>query len=109
MTNTLHRYGNSESFRDDYILFAIPCRGKNEEGAVEKLKSFLRICAGHNPVNMGNGDFGSYQPSRHLNPTAHWNRDFSQNYESVIEGVKKSATAAAVFENKDRPMPACRM
>ena len=34
MTNTLHRYGSAESFCDDVIIFAIPCKGKNDEGAV---------------------------------------------------------------------------
>lgn len=102
MTNTLHRYGNSESFRDDYIIFAIPCRGKNDEGAVEKLKTFLRICARHKPANMGNSNFGSYQPSRQLNPTAHWNRDYTQDYDSVIDGVQKPGTVAAVFDSRER-------
>ena len=102
MTNTLHRYGNSDSFRDDYILFAIPCRGKNDEGAVEKLKTFLRICAQHKPANMGNSSFGSYQPSTRLTPINHWKRDYTQDYESVIEGVHKPGTVAAVFENKEK-------
>jgi len=108
VTNTLHRYGNSESFRDDYILFAIPCRGKNDEGAVEKQKTFLTICARHQPANMGNGNFGSYQPSRHLNPTNHWNRDYTQDYQSVIEGVAKPGTVAAVFDSKDKAEAALR-
>ncbi len=108
MTNTLHRYGNSESFRDDYILFALPCKGKNDEGAIEKLKTFLRICARHKPANMGNGNFGSYQPSRRLNPTAHWNRDFSQDFEAVINGVEKVGTVAAVFDSKEKAEAALR-
>jgi len=32
MTNTLHRYGDAESFADDYIVFASPSRGKNDQG-----------------------------------------------------------------------------
>ena len=30
MTNTLHRFGDAESFRDDYVVFAIASRGKND-------------------------------------------------------------------------------
>ena len=108
MTNTLHRYGNSASFRDDYILFAIPCRGKNDQGAVEKQRAFLRICVRHRPANLGNGNFGSYQPSPHLNPTAHWRRDYSQDYESVIAAVKKPGTVAAVFDNKENALTCLR-
>ena len=97
MTNTLHRYGDSESFHDDFILFCIPSPGLNDEGAVEKQKQFLRICAKHSPANMGNGNRGSFNPERHLNPTAHWNRDSSPDWEGVIEEVAKAGTCAAVF------------
>ena len=43
MTNTLHRFGDAESFRDDFVIFAIASRGKNEQGALEKLREFLRL------------------------------------------------------------------
>ena len=62
------------SFDDDYIVFCIPSPGRNDEGAVEKQKQFLRICARHDPANMGNGNRGSFKPERRLNPTAHWRR-----------------------------------
>ena len=102
MTNTLHRYGKAASFQDDYILFAIPCKGKNDEGAVEKLKTFLRICLKHGPANMGNGDCGSYKPSPEMNPTQHWNRDANPDFENVIEGVHKAGTCAAVFDSREK-------
>ncbi len=108
MTNTLHRYGDSASFRDDYILFAIPCKGKNDEGAIDKLRAFLRICAGHQPANMGNGNFGSYRPSAELNPTNHWKRDYTQDYEAVISAVNKVGTVAAVFDSKEKAEAALR-
>ena len=102
MTNTLHRYGNAESFRDDYILFAIPCKGKNDEGAVEKLKTFLKICLRHKPSNMGNGDCGSYKPTAEMTPNQHWDRDLRPDFENVISGVKKSGTCSAVFDSKEK-------
>jgi len=102
VTNTLHRYGNSESFRDDYIVFAIPARGYNDEGAVEKLKTFLRICAKHGPANMGNSSRGGYAPSSELHPTVHWRRDASPDFETVIEGVAKPGTVAAVFDSREK-------
>ena len=43
MTNTLHRFGSAESFQDDYIVFAIASKGKNDEGALAKLKQFLEL------------------------------------------------------------------
>ncbi len=102
MTNTLHRYGDAESFRDDYIIFAIPCKGKNDEGALEKLKTFLRICASHKPANMGNSQFGSYRSSKELKPTVHWSREVNVDYDAVIDGLHKSGTVAAVFDSKEK-------
>ena len=73
MTNTLHRLGNYENLGGDFIVFAIPCRGYNMDGSVEKLKAFMRLALKHNPVNMGDGSNGSiFQPSKDLNPSAHW-------------------------------------
>ena len=102
MTNTLHRYGHSESFRDDYIIFAIPSKGKNEEDCIPKLKEFLRICARYNPCNMGNGNRGSIAPEKSLGPTAHWKRDSKPDWEKVIEGVNKPGTVSAVFASSEQ-------
>jgi hypothetical protein len=101
VTNTLHRYGDSESFRDDYVIFAIPCKGKNDEGAVEKLRAFLRVCATHNPVNIGNSDFSSYRSSSQLQPSVHWKRGLTPDHGKVIAGVHRSATVAAVFASRE--------
>jgi hypothetical protein len=51
MTNTLHRFGDAESFRDDYIVFAIPSKGKNNDDALPKLRRFLEIAVAYKPVN----------------------------------------------------------
>ena len=101
MTNTLHRYGNAASFEDDYIIFAIPSRGKNDENCIPKLQEFLRICAKHHPVNIGNGNRSSLAPGKDLNPTVHWNRIANHDWESVIGGVTKAGTVSAVFTSKE--------
>lgn len=102
MTNTLHRHGRAASFEDDYILFAIPCKGKNDEDALRRLKGFLKICAQHHPVNMGNSTLGGYTSSRGLNPRIHWHRDTSTDYDSVISSVDKIGTVAAVFDSREK-------
>jgi hypothetical protein len=102
MTNTLHRYGEAGSFSDDYIIFAIPCKGKNDEGAVDRLKAFLGICAKHGPVNVGNSSFSSYRPSSRLGPSVHWARPEAPDVESVIAGVHRLATVAAVFDCREK-------
>ena len=102
MTNTLHRYGDAKSFDDDFVIFAIPCKGKNDQGAVDNLKKFLSICAKHTPANLGNSDFSSYRPSGDLGPEIHWNREKVADHGAVIDGVHRTATAAAVFDSVDK-------
>lgn len=101
MTNTLHRYGDAESFRDDFVVFAMCCRGKNDQGALPKLRKFLELALPFGPVNLGDARHGgALRPSRHLNPTAHWRRDTRPDFQAVIEGLDSITTVAAVFDNR---------
>jgi hypothetical protein len=101
MTNTLHRYGPAESFHDDYIVFAIASKGRNDEGALEKLRRFLTIAVEYKPVNLGDAIHGgALRPSKTMNPTQHWNRDVQPNFAKVIEGLNAPTTVAAVFDNR---------
>ena len=103
MTNTLHRFGDAESFRDDYVIFAIPAKGKggNNENALPKLKRFLEIALEYKPVNLGDArNGGALRPSKSMNPLAHWNRDTTPNFRAVIDGLNVPTTCAAVFDNK---------
>ncbi len=102
MTNTLHRYGNANSFNDDYVIFAIPSIGNNDEECVPKLKEFLKVCAKYGPSNMGNGNRGSFTPDKSFNPAAHWNRDVKPNWDAVIEGVNRPGTVTAVFADEEK-------
>jgi hypothetical protein len=101
MTNTLHRYGDAESFFDDYVVFAIPSRGKNDQGSVPKLKQFLEMALPFQPVNLGDAIHGgALRPSRNMHPTAHWNRDMTPDFRAVIDGVDTPTTVAAVFDKR---------
>jgi len=101
MTNTLHRFGDAESFRDDYIVFAMCSRGKNDEDSVPKLRKFLELALSFNPVNLGDArNGGALRPSRSMNPFSHWRRDIKPNFRAVIEGFTVPTTAAAVFDNR---------
>ena len=100
MTNTLHRYGEAEAFRDDYIVFAIPSRGRNDQGSAEKLRAFLRLAVKYGPVNMGNARYGSlFEPATDLKPTVHWSRKTAKDFDKVIHQVDGPTTVAVVFDN----------
>ena len=100
MTNTLHRFGDAQSFRDDFIVFAIPSRGRNDQNSVPKLKKFLQIALQYKPVNLGDARHGgALRSSRTLNPLSHWRRNNKPDFEGVIAGVDTPTTVAAVFDN----------
>ena len=101
MTNTLHRYGPAESFFDDFIIFAIPSRGKNDKGSLPKLKQFLEMALPFKPVNMGDAlNGGALRPRRDMAPTSHWKRDMTPDFDAVIAGLTHSTTVAAVFDDR---------
>jgi hypothetical protein len=103
MTNTLHRFGDAESFRDDFIVFAIASRGKNDEGALEKQRQFLRMAIPFKPVNLGDArKGGSLRPCKSLNPTNHWDRDLTPDFEAVVNGLEHITTVAAVFDSRQK-------
>jgi hypothetical protein len=101
MTNTLHRFGTAESFHDDYVVFAMASKGRNEEGALGKLRTFLELAVRFKPVNLGDAIHGgALRPSKEMNPLAHWKRDSSPDFDAVIGGLDAPTTVAAVFDNR---------
>jgi hypothetical protein len=100
MTNTLHRYGNAESFHDDFIVFACPSRGKNDQNCIPKLKRFLEIALEFRPIGLGNTSYGGvYRPYSNLTPRAHWKRDFAPDFCAVIDSVDQVSLVSATFDN----------
>src|SRR5688572_20738724 len=101
MTNTLHRFGDAASFRDDYVIFAIASKGSNEQGALEKLREFLKLAVQFGPVNLGDARHGgALRPCKTMHPTSHWNRDMNPDFECVINGLDHPTTVAAVFDDR---------
>ena len=96
MTNTLHRYGDADSFRDDYVVFAMCCRGQNDEDVVPKLRKFLQLAVPYKPVNLGDSRRGgALRASKSMGPLSHWKRDMKPDFQMVIDGVSTPMTAAA--------------
>lgn len=101
MTNTLHRFGDAESFHDDFIVFAIASKGNNDQDALPKLRRFLEIAVEYKPVNLGDARHGgAFRPSNSINPVAHWKRDIKPDFAAVIRGLDTATTCAAVFDNR---------
>jgi hypothetical protein len=101
MTNTLHRFGDAESFRDDFVVFAIASRGKNDQGALEKLRTFLKMAIPYKPVNLGDARHGgALRPCKNVTPLSHWNRDMEPDLDAVVAGLDHMTTVAAVFDDR---------
>lgn len=102
MTNTLHRFGDGESFYDDFIVFAIPSKSNKDPEALPKLHRFLEIAMEYKPVNLGDARHGgALRSSKNLGPLSHWKRDMKPNFKAVIDGLTVPTTCAAVFDNVD--------
>jgi hypothetical protein len=101
MTNTLHRFGDADSFRDDYVVFAMCSKGRNDQDSLPKLKRFLELAVPFKPVNLGDAIHGgALRPSKNMNPASHWNRDTAPDLQGVINGLTGPTTVAAVFDNR---------
>ncbi|MEE4165397.1 MAG: hypothetical protein V2I35_05325 [Desulfocapsaceae bacterium] len=105
MTNTLHRYGKKENLRDDFIVFAMAAKGFNEQGALEKARTFLRAAIKYEPINMGNALVNSlYRPEKDLTFIKLYfiGRQQKTTYENLIAEMPGPGSAAVVFDNRSR-------
>src|SRR5512136_3491753 len=59
MTNTLHRQGDRESLKTDYVIFAHTAKGITREGSAPRLQEFMRICLKYHPANIGDSRQGN--------------------------------------------------
>lgn len=102
MTNTLHRYGSTSSFDNDYIIFASPSTGKNDVDSIPKLKKFLELALPFKPVNIGDPVHGgALRPNANLTTISNWKRDMTPDFRAVIEGITEPASVVAIFDNID--------
>jgi hypothetical protein len=103
MTNTLHRFGEPDSLKDDYIVFIMASKGNNQEGAPEKVRSFLNAAVKYHPVNIGSGIIGSlYRPEKDLSFAKAYitGRKEKMPIEEAVASFDESNSAAVVFDNR---------
>jgi hypothetical protein len=103
VTNTLHRFGSAASFYDDYVVFAMACKGQfRQADPLPGLRRFLQIALEYGPVNLGDARHGgAIRPSRSINPLSHWRRDNRPDFQAVIDGLTDVTTCAAVFDKRE--------
>ncbi|MBI3456198.1 MAG: hypothetical protein HY002_10470 [Candidatus Rokubacteria bacterium] len=100
MTNTLHRYGDVESLRDDYVIFAMPAKGLSDAECTAPLRRFLELALRRDPVNIGDAKRGgAYRGRPTVNPLNHWFPQSAPDFKAVIDGIDGYTVAAAVFDS----------
>ncbi len=53
MTHTLHRQGNPEDLKKDFIVFSMACQSVNAKGSIPKIRRIFEILEKYEPVNYG--------------------------------------------------------
>ena len=59
MTHSLHRRGDRESLKDDFVVLGCPATGFNKKGSAPKTREYLRIAYTHKPINEGDMKTGN--------------------------------------------------
>src|SRR4030066_1952285 len=59
MTHSLHRRGDRESLKDDFVVLGCPSTGVNKKGSAPKTREYLRIAYTHGPINEGDMKTGN--------------------------------------------------
>jgi hypothetical protein len=59
MTHTLHREGNLENLREDFVVFTMSAKTVNKKGSDKKMRKFFDIVEKYNPVNYGDMKTGN--------------------------------------------------
>ena len=86
MTHTLHRAGNKDSLKDDFVVFAIAAQTVNAKGMAPKFGEFFEIVKKYNPNNFGDMKTGN---------------SFKPGLETIEEGWKDNSIVHAVFNDEE--------
>ena len=86
MTHTLHRRGDKDSFRDDYIIFAMTANGFNRPGCIPALRRFEEIVTRYSIANMGDMKTGGY---------------YLAGREKILNNIAETSIVHAVLRSKE--------
>lgn len=84
MTHTLHRQGDEQCLKKDFIVFSMAAQSVNAENSVPKLKKIFEIISKHNPVNLGDVKTGNI---------------FVYDKDEIFENIKTNSYIHFVFDN----------
>ena len=87
MTHSLHRRGDFESLKDDFVVLGCPATGVNKVGSAPKTQNFLSICYKHGPVNLGDMKTGNI---------------YNTTMDDILASVTDGTIVQCTFDNRDK-------
>lgn len=86
MTHTLHRRGNPDALRRDYVVLLMAAQGVNADGSAALKREALTLARRFHPVNLGDGKYGNL---------------FSKGATAILANVDDRSVVHAVFDDED--------
>ncbi|MFQ6079781.1 MAG: hypothetical protein ACE5NJ_11715 [Thermodesulfobacteriota bacterium] len=87
MTHSLHRRGDRESLKDDFVVLGCPATGINKKGSAPKTREFLRTCWKHGPVNLGDMKTGN---------------TYNTTIDDILDRVTDGTIVQCTFDNREK-------
>jgi len=87
MTHSLHRRGDYESLKNDFVVLGCPATGVNKVGSAPKTQNFLSICYKHGPVNLGDMKTGNI---------------YNTTMDDILASVTDGTIVQCTFDNRDK-------
>jgi hypothetical protein len=87
MTHSLHRRGDREDLKEDFVVLGCPATGVNKKGSSPKTKQFLSICYRHGPINLGDMKTGNI---------------YNTTMDDVLSRVTDGTIVQCTFDNREK-------
>jgi len=87
MTHSLHRRGDRESLKDDFVVLGCPATGINKKGSAPKTREYLHIAYTHGPINEGDMKTGNI---------------YNTTIEDILDRVTDSTIVQVTYDNRGK-------
>jgi hypothetical protein len=87
MTHSLHRRGDLQSLKEDFVVLGCPATGVNKKGSAPKTQKFLSICYKHGPINLGDMKTGNI---------------YNTTMDDILSHVTDGTIVQCTFDNREK-------
>jgi hypothetical protein len=87
MTHSLHRRGDCQSLKEDFVVLGCPATGVKKKGSAPKTQKFLSICYKHGPINLGDMKTGNI---------------YNTTMDDILGHVTDGTIVQCTFDNREK-------